>query len=216
MEQPVPDSDVSITSGVPQPKTGIAKLNPITLNKIKIFYWNAGGLSPTKAIELDNLIIQNNADVFGIIDAGSFADNEDLLNDYFKNFQIFTLKRSRKISCGIIVGVRKVWTCKSQIIKTMSNIDKMEALRVEIFIEKERLNLIFLYNPPQNKTCYDLIDIDEKSILIGDFNSHSSRWGYSLTDSVGKIIEEFLDSNPVQRIPSSTLNDFTFFFTHGC
>ncbi|XP_050500851.1 uncharacterized protein LOC126880829 [Diabrotica virgifera virgifera] len=37
--------------------------------------------------------------------------------------------------------------------------------------------------------------IQPSTIIIGDFNSPSTRWGYSRTTNVGKHLEDFLDIN---------------------
>lgn len=60
-----------------------------------------------------------------------------------------------------------------------------------------------------------MLPCEENCIIFGDFNSPTTRWGYNTTTSAGKNAEDFVDSNPVERIPSSKPNYFTFLNTRG-
>ena len=40
-------------------------------------------------------------------------------------------------------------------------------------------------------------------IVIGDFNSHSTLWGYTTTDSDGEAVEQWADSNKPASAPGS-------------
>jgi hypothetical protein len=37
--------------------------------------------------------------------------------------------------------------------------------------------------------------LDERTVVVGDFNAPSRRWGYATTTRTGSIIEEFVDDN---------------------
>nr|CDS26966.1 pol protein [Hymenolepis microstoma] len=52
-----------------------------------------------------------------------------------------------------------------------------------------------VYNPPQNRPNFELLNISHKTIVRGDFNAHSTRWGYKNRDTVGKEIEEIIHSD---------------------
>lgn len=150
-----------------------AKRNYVEQLKIQVNFWNAGGLNDCKLIEFENLVTENNPDLFVIIDAGSFSDNEEKINNHFKNYQIKLKKRDRKISSGMIIGIKSELTCSYEIIKEMSRTDKMEAIHVSIWKEKEKFSCTVVYKPPNNIANFDLLEIENDSILFGDFNCPS-------------------------------------------
>lgn len=53
-----------------------------------------------------------------------------------------------------------------------------------------------------NRICPVLsqLNLSRRSILIGDFNAHSSRWGYQDSNAAGKEVEDLLNSNPIDLI----------------
>nr|CDS34061.1 ORF2 [Hymenolepis microstoma] len=56
-----------------------------------------------------------------------------------------------------------------------------------------------VYNPPQNRPNFNLLNISHKTIVLGDFNVHSTRWGYKSRNTAEKEIE---DSSPLELIYS--------------
>nr|CDS32819.1 hypothetical protein HmN_000465300 [Hymenolepis microstoma] len=59
-----------------------------------------------------------------------------------------------------------------------------------------------VYNPPQNRPDFDLLNISYKTIVLGDFNVHPSRWGYKTRNTAGKEIEDILKSSFLELIYS--------------
>nr|CDS26091.1 selectin protein,pol protein [Hymenolepis microstoma] len=59
-----------------------------------------------------------------------------------------------------------------------------------------------VYNPPQNRSNFDLRNISYKTIVLGDFNAHSTRWGYKNRNTAGNEIEDILNSSPLELIYS--------------
>nr|CDS29376.1 selectin protein [Hymenolepis microstoma]CUU99916.1 selectin protein [Hymenolepis microstoma] len=57
-----------------------------------------------------------------------------------------------------------------------------------------------VYNPPQNRPNFDLLNISHKTVVLGDFNAHSTRWGYKNRNTAGKEIEDILNSSPLEVI----------------
>uniref|UniRef100_A0A6P7H021 Uncharacterized protein LOC114342785 n=1 Tax=Diabrotica virgifera virgifera TaxID=50390 RepID=A0A6P7H021_DIAVI len=76
----------------------------------------------------------------------------------------------------------------------MQDRDKLEMFQVEVLKNSKH---VLLYNPPDNTPALELVEqqIQPSTIIIGDFNSPSTRWGYSRTTNVGKHLEDFLDNN---------------------
>nr|CDS27209.1 hypothetical protein HmN_000158200 [Hymenolepis microstoma] len=56
-----------------------------------------------------------------------------------------------------------------------------------------------VYNQPQNRPNFDL-NISHKTILLGDFNAHSTRWGYKNRNTAEKEIEDILNSSSLELI----------------
>ncbi|GFQ85864.1 hypothetical protein TNCT_555211 [Trichonephila clavata] len=85
---------------------------------------------------------------------------------------------------------------------TMANSDRLEAVEINAWRGALHYRVFFLYNPPNNRPNLDcLLDgWSRRSFLFGDFNAHSQRWGYSNTDAVGSIVENFIDSAPIEYI----------------
>ena len=53
-----------------------------------------------------------------------------------------------------------------------------------------------LYKPPPEPfLIHPLGQRIKPRIVIGDFNSHSTLWGYTTTDSDGEAVEQWADSN---------------------
>jgi Endonuclease-reverse transcriptase len=152
---------------------------------------------------------------FFIIDAGKFAEDSDKMSNFFKNFQINILKRGRLHCSGMITGVRKELICRFKIVKEMNDVDHLEAVSVSIWKDKSYFPCIAVYNPPNNKPNYDIIPIEQGSIIFGDFNSPSTLWGYKETTRSGKILEDFLMTSTIERIESSIANDYTFMSYSG-
>lgn len=46
----------------------------------------------------------------------------------------------------------------------------------------------------------DIIDIDRKTIVIGDFNAHSQRWGYKDKNPAGDAVEDFLCAKNLELV----------------
>lgn len=115
----------------------------------------------------------------------------------------------------MVIGVKKELSCRFKILKEMTNAHRLEAVSIEVWKNKIKIPCIAVYNSPKNTGCYDVLPCEEKCSIFGDFNSPSTRWGYNSTTSAGRNAEDFVDSNPIERIPSTKPNDFTFINTRG-
>nr|XP_024218441.1 uncharacterized protein LOC112211272 [Halyomorpha halys] len=94
--------------------------------------------------------------------------------------------------------------------------DKHEATQVQITVDNKRLNFYFIYNPPRNKCDLSWLENlwDNQTLVMGDFNAHSPRWGYKSSDTTGSIVENFIDSRPVVYIENAD-KEPTFFAYNG-
>lgn len=192
-----------------------AKQNYVENLKFQINFWNAGGLNNCKLLEFENLVQQNDSDLFVIIDAGSFCEKEEKIQNCFKNYQLKLKKRDRVISSGMIVGVRKELLCNFRIIKEMSNANTMEAILIVVWKNGVKFPCTAVYNPPRNIANFDLIEIEDDCLIFGDFNCPSERWNYKKTLPAGKNLEDFIDTHPINHVNSNKSNDYTFLSPSG-
>lgn len=166
---------------------------------ITALFWNAGGLSSDKFSELKTILTRENGDVFAIVEAGASTDALEYYRH--RNFVLYALPRSRQIASGIIVGVRNSITGNFRVLHEMDD-NKFEAVELSLWKDNIRTKLIFVYNPPGNHPLTQILEneFDKNTIIIGDFNSHSPRWGYKDVNPQGKIMEDFLDSSATTLI----------------
>jgi hypothetical protein len=79
---------------------------------ITFMFWNSGGLTQAKSLELQQIIHVNKIDAFGIVEAGAITDDDHIFqpSDY-PEYNLQSLPRSRKKGSGILVAYRKELTC---------------------------------------------------------------------------------------------------------
>ncbi|KAJ4447959.1 hypothetical protein ANN_09969 [Periplaneta americana] len=87
-----------------------------------------------------------------------------------------------------------------KVIKEMQQEDKVEIIQIAIWKGNSHYTIYGIYNPPNNNPCLDIINIHRKTILIGDFNGHSPKWGYKDYNASGKTIEDLLNSSTLELI----------------
>ncbi|GFY79417.1 hypothetical protein TNIN_330221 [Trichonephila inaurata madagascariensis] len=87
----------------------------------------------------------------------------------------------------------------------MNSHDKLEAICIDAWKNGIHFKLVGLYNPPNNVLDLERIvgiNSHRNTIIVGDFNAHSTRCGYSNTSVTGKAVDELLDNSSVTRIPA--------------
>lgn len=97
----------------------------------------------------------------------------------------------------------------------MDNQDKLEAISIDIWKNGVHFTVIGLYNPPNNVPNLDLImnmSQHHNTIVVGDFNAHSTRWGTLLqmqpvnvlkTCSTSPVSSELLPTQRFYRTPGT-------------
>ncbi|KAG8184194.1 hypothetical protein JTE90_015559 [Oedothorax gibbosus] len=167
---------------------------------LKILFWNAGGLTQDKFTELKQISYTESPDVIGIVESGASDDN--LKYFPFKNYTTFSLQRSRQIVSGIVIFVKNNLIAKPYIKHVMSDSDTLEAFEIRVWKQNMGHRITFVYNPPRNKPDLDCLiqDWNKRSIILGDFNAYSTRWGYRQSCVIGKLMEDFIDSGEIDFI----------------
>ena len=84
------------------------------------------------------------------------------------------------------------------------NNDKLEVINICTWKSNQRFNIYALYNPPTNKPNLDILNVDRKTVIIGDFNCPSKLCGYSTSTPPGEILEEFLSTTNLELIYKPT------------
>ena len=90
---------------------------------------------------------------------------------------------------------------------SVSEVDNIEVLSVEL----SNAVIPSVYKPPKvdSKFPHCIPQVPGKpQIIIGDFNSHSTQWGYKDSNKDGDLVEDWMDSNQLSlihdpKLPSS-------------
>ncbi|GFW54316.1 hypothetical protein TNCV_3702771 [Trichonephila clavipes] len=171
---------------------------------LKVLFWNAGGLTIDKFIELKAVISKESPDAIGITESDSSADNLRFFP--LKGYKSYSLGRSRQIASGIVIFVKNDLTAEPLLKHAMTSSDSLEAIELRVWKRNIGYSVSFLYNPPRNKPDLNslLHDWNKHSFILGDFNAHSTRWGYVQNCPVGNLVEDFIDTNEIDFIENST------------
>ena len=89
-------------------------------------------------------------------------------------------------------------------VTSVSEDDNIEVLTVEL----SSVVVTSVYKPPavNFKFLYSVPQVHNKpQIIIGDFNSHSTQWGYKETNKDGEAVEEWMDTNQLSLIHDTKL-----------
>ncbi|KAL1446487.1 hypothetical protein WDU94_006586, partial [Cyamophila willieti] len=176
--------------------TAMGSVTPLT-----ILQGNAGGLTASKRIELDKTLADNDIDMFCIMEANLTHDS---LNFIIPGYTLHLLPKFRQIASGILVGVKSVLMSTFIIIKEMNNGDKIKITKTDVWKNNEHYKIYSCYNPPTNTPNLSQINIETKTIVIGDFNAHSPMWGYLDQNSPGREVEDFLNTHAMELIYRDT------------
>uniref|UniRef100_A0A8D8Q7F5 Endonuclease/exonuclease/phosphatase domain-containing protein n=1 Tax=Cacopsylla melanoneura TaxID=428564 RepID=A0A8D8Q7F5_9HEMI len=188
--------------------TTLGKTSPSL--SFSILQWNAGGLTTAKRTELEQLVKTHNADVFCIMEANLTLEG---LNFAFTGYALHLLPKARQIASGILVGVRENLPCTFKIVKEMNDSDKIEIVKIDVWNKDEHLKIYCCYNPPTNSPDLSVIIIQSKTVIIGDFNAHSTNWGYQSQNEPGAKLEDFINTNTLELIYKP--NDTPTFLHHS-
>ena len=78
---------------------------------------------------------------------------------------------------------------------SLTDINNIEILRVDL----NGISVTSAYKPPGERFSFHqpLTGVgDQQQVIIGDFNSHSSTWGYATTNIDGELVEDWADREP--------------------
>ncbi|VDO02562.1 unnamed protein product [Rodentolepis nana] len=73
--------------------------------RLQIFQWHAGGMSPDKKIQVQNILQTYDVDIFTIMEANI---SDDKLKYYqFPGYTLYNLPKYRQVVSGILTGVKE-------------------------------------------------------------------------------------------------------------
>ena len=90
---------------------------------------------------------------------------------------------------------------------SLTDINNIEILRVDL----NGISVTSVYKPPGERFSFHqpLTAVgDQQQVIIGDFNSHSSTWGYATTNTDGELVEDWAENQRLSlihypKLPSS-------------
>ena len=93
---------------------------------------------------------------------------------------------------------------------SLTDINNIEILRVDLI----GISVPSVYKPPGERVSFHqpLTAVgDQQQVIIGDFNSHSSTWGYATTNTDGELVEDWAENQRLSlihnpKLPSSFNN----------
>ena len=82
--------------------------------------------------------------------------------------------------------------------------DKSETVKVNVWKQGNNFTIYTIYNSPNNKPHFTSLIVTSKTIIIGDFNAHSPKWGCKNTNTAGKETEDLLNTSTLELIYNDT------------
>ena len=82
---------------------------------------------------------------------------------------------------------------------SLTDINIIEILRVDL----NGISVTSVYKPPGERFSFHqrlTAAGDQQQLIIGDFNSHSSTWGYATTNTDGELVEDWAENQRLSRI----------------
>ena len=136
--------------------------------------------------------------VFAIMEAN--LTTEKLIYYQLNGYTLYNLLKHRQIASRFLTGVSNSLCTHSKIVKETGNSeDKSERVKVKVWKQGNNFTIYATYNPPNNKPDFTSLIVTSKTIIIGDFNAYSSKWGYKDTNRAGKETEDFNLGTDSQR-----------------
>ena len=142
-----------------------------------------------KKIELAHLLSERDIHVALIQE----SDHQST-DPHITNYTHTACAHERRDCQGIITYIRNDVTGTVEPIETDRPAD---VHKVTIWHDGSKYTLFNIYNPPWNDLNFKSIpaQIFQKTIVAGDFNGHSPRWGYEDLNKTGMAVIELCDSS---------------------
>ena len=160
-----------------------------TPRPLNILQWNAEGVYNKKIPLTERLHAED-------IDVACIQETHLNTNRRFtvRGYQTFRMDREGRHKGGVLILVRNSIAAKDITVDTNQ---QAEIHGVSITVDNSVITIFNLYCPPDKDLSLQMMDTPpENCLVIGDFNSHSTCWGYDETDRRGDEVEDWqIESN---------------------
>ena len=159
-----------------------------TIRPLNILQWNAEGVL-NKKVPLTERLHKEDVDVACIQETHLNTNHRFSI----RGCQTFWLDREGRHKGGVLILVRN--NIAASDFKVDTN-QQAEIHGVKITVDNSAINIFNLYCPPDKDLSLQHIHVPSQNCLaVGDFNSHSTSWGYGETDRRGDEAEDWQIEN---------------------
>jgi len=164
--------------------------DPSVATDIKIFQWNANSITARKTELIHYLSTFSNPPQVICIQETHLSSRKEF---QLENYNIERRDRINRSKGGVMTLIHK--TISYTLLPSISDI---EEITIEIRLHQQVIRIVNIYNPPNNDIDlqkYNQMALRPNTILLGDFNAHSTLFGGNITDKLGDTLEKFIDDN---------------------
>ena len=157
---------------------------PDTPRTLNILQWNAEGVQ-RKKLDLAERMQKEN------IDIACVQETHLTVNHRFqvRGYETKRFDREERHKGGVLFLVRNSIAVHDMKISTNQ---QAEIHRIDFDLEGNNFRIYNVYCPSDRDLSLTYINIPDKNcMVVGDFNSHSVRWGYEETDRRGEEVEDW-------------------------
>lgn len=154
------------------------------MRPLNILQWNAEGIY-NKKVALTGRLHAEDIDVACIQETHLNPNHRFIVRGY----QTFRMDRESRHKGGVVILVRNAIPATD--FQVNSN-QQAEIHGVKITVDQTVITIYNLYCPPDKDLSLQLLEVPhEDCIVLGDFNSHSTVWGYPTTNRRGEEVEDW-------------------------
>ncbi|XP_030851787.1 uncharacterized protein LOC115928578 [Strongylocentrotus purpuratus] len=160
---------------------------PLSRPALTVLSWNAEGISDAKEEVLAHMCKQMNCDVLCLQETHRGSDNP---RPKIKGMKLAIERPHRQYGSAIFMN-EKIRPDST----SYTHNNDIEVLNVTI----KGLTISSIYKPPNISFSYPSTTTN-RHIVIGDYNSHSTQWGYDTTGDDGALVETWAQNNDLKLI----------------
>ena len=162
----------------------------VDISKFLILQLNANGLGPSKILELNKLLHDKKIQV-ALVQETMWGKEKDV-SASFPGYTPYKCACERNCQ-GMVTLINNTLDAEVQNLTTN---DENDLQFIKLWKNGQRFNLFNVYSPPNVACDAHLSETHfKKTILAGDTNAHSPRWGYQDTNASGDYVEELVNSS---------------------
>ena len=115
-----------------------------------------------------------------------------------RGYQTLKMPREGRTKGGVLILIKNSLAATA-IEEQLDTNQEAEIHRVKFTVDNSVITIYNLYCPSDKRLSLQHMDIpSENCLVVGDFNSHSTSWGYDVTDPRGDEVEDWqIESNMI-------------------